>query len=168
MSITWVRQVVILLIALVLDDKLGPHLTVFGVTPDLVVPAILLLTLRMGPSAGAWVGFAAGLFIDVATPEHLGGRALALAVAAFATGRMALHVDAGSLPVQLVLIAALGALDASVYQAVTHFAEPGAAFVSLFTRELPGVVYTALFAMPLLLFLGRRLVPVRARWRESA
>jgi rod shape-determining protein MreD len=168
MSLAWLRQVIILLVALVLDDKLAPHLSILGVTPDLVLPAILLLTLRMGPAAGAWGGFAAGLFIDVATPEHLGARALALAVAAFVTGRTALHVDVGSLPVQVLLVVALGVLDAAVYVAATYFAAPGAAVSAFFTREIPCVLYTALLAAPFFLFMGRRLVPVRARWRESA
>lgn len=167
MSGAWLRQILILLLALVLDEKLAPELAVFGVHPDLVVPAVLFTTMRFGPGAGAWTGFTAGLFIDVATPEHLGARALALAVAAFATGRLALHVDVGTLPVQLVLLAVLGTLDATIYQAASHFTEPGRGVVLLVTRLLPTVLYTVLLLVPFLLVWGRRLVPARARWREG-
>jgi rod shape-determining protein MreD len=168
MNAGWLRHAAILLIALVLDDKLAPHFSLLGVTPDFVLPAVLVITLRMGPAAGAWAGFAAGLFIDVATPELLGARALALAVAAFVTGRTALQVDVGSLPVQALLLAALGFIDAVSYQAVTHFAQPGVAMTRLFAREIPSVIYTTLLTLPALLVLGRKLLPVRARWRESA
>jgi rod shape-determining protein MreD len=61
-----------------------------GVVPDLVLLVVVAAGLARGPAFGMWVGFAAGLLLDVAPPaDHAAGRwALAMLLAGFVAGRM--------------------------------------------------------------------------------
>jgi rod shape-determining protein MreD len=57
-----------------------------GVTPDLPLILTALIALRRGPETGCLVGFASGLFQDVASGGLLGVQALSRALSGFAMG----------------------------------------------------------------------------------
>ena len=166
MKNVWWQVAPILLAILILDDKLPHRMAVWGKVPDIALVGLLFITLRFGPTVGVWSGFAAGLFMDVATPEDLGARALSLSIACFVIGRSAVHVDVTSIVVQLVLILGMGLVDAIIFESVSHLTQPGVAFRMFFGTHLPGIFYTLIVGAVLLRFVGRQLRPSRAGWRD--
>lgn len=166
MKRVWWQVAPILLLILVLNDKLPHRLALFGWVPDLAILGLLFITLRFGPTVGVWSGFAAGLFLDVATPEELGARALSLSVACFAAGRSAVHVDVRSGVVQLVLLFLMGIVDSVLFETVKHLTEPGVGVRMFFLHHVPSLVYTLLLAAIVFRFLGGQLRPSRATWRN--
>ena len=167
MSHGWWRSALFMLLAVVLDETISHHVAIVGVRPDLALLGLLVVTLRVGPRAAVWYGFAAGLFIDVASPENLGARALSFSVASYVIGRTAMHVDVRSLVVRLVLLVVMGMIDGVLYQAASHFSEPGVGIARFFGHHLPNVAYTALVAALVFSLFGRVLLPKRVRWREG-
>jgi rod shape-determining protein MreD len=80
----------LLLMALVLQVSVLPHLAVRGVVPDVVLLVVVAVGLRHGSEAAMVLGFAGGLLLDLVPPaDHVAGRwALALLLAGYLAGRM--------------------------------------------------------------------------------
>lgn len=80
----------VLMLALVLQVSLFPHLAWRGVVPDLVLLVVVAAALTRGSQYAAVLGFAGGLLLDLAPPaDHLVGRwALALVVIGYLAGRL--------------------------------------------------------------------------------
>jgi rod shape-determining protein MreD len=156
MKSVWWRVALFMALFLILDDKLPAHMTIAGIRPDLALAGLFLVTLREGAAVGAWAGFASGLFIDVATPEGLGARALSLAVSGFLIGRTSEHVDLGSHVVLLILLLFMGIADAVIYEFALHLTSPGTALSAIVTRHAPDLVYTGIVTLILLMAFGRR------------
>jgi rod shape-determining protein MreD len=163
----WLRVLAILLPALLLDESLSRLIALKGTRPDLALIGMLVVILRFGTNTAVWAGFLSGLFLDVATPENLGARALSLATSAFLVSRASEHVDSRSLPVQLVLLLVLGLFDGIVHELASHATDLGLALVAFVRIDLVDLVYTVLVAAPILGFAGRQLVPSRAAWRSA-
>jgi rod shape-determining protein MreD len=68
------------------QSSVVPSWSIGGVTPDLPLILTALIALRRGPETGCLVGFASGLFQDVASGGLLGVQALSRALAGFAIG----------------------------------------------------------------------------------
>lgn len=77
-------------VAVVLQVSLFPHLAWEGVVPNLALLVVVGAALTRGPEFAAVLGFAAGLFVDLAPPaDHIAGRwALALVVVGYVAGRI--------------------------------------------------------------------------------
>ena len=77
-------------VALVLQVSLFPHLAWQGIVPNLCLLVVVGAALTRGPQFAAVLGFAAGLALDLAPPaDHLAGRwALALVVVGYVAGRV--------------------------------------------------------------------------------
>ena len=82
---------VAVLVALVLQTSVLPHLAWHGVAPDLVLVVVVAVALTRGAHTGTVVGFAAGVLVDLAPPaDHVAGRwALALMLVGYVAGRVA-------------------------------------------------------------------------------
>jgi len=77
-------------LALVLQVSLFPHLAWSGIVPNLCLLVVVGAALTRGPQFAAVLGFVAGLALDLAPPaDHLAGRwALALVVVGYVAGRV--------------------------------------------------------------------------------
>ncbi|WP_109506510.1 rod shape-determining protein MreD [Nocardioides speluncae] len=77
-------------VAVVLQVSLFPHFAWEGVVPNLALLVVVAAALTRGPEFAAVLGFAAGLFVDLAPPaDHIAGRwALALVVVGYVAGRI--------------------------------------------------------------------------------
>ena len=80
------RLALLLVLLVVLQTSLMPHLRIAGVVPDLGLVAAVALAVRFGPELGASFGFAAGLATDVFLQTPLGLSAFAFGFTAFLFG----------------------------------------------------------------------------------
>lgn len=80
----------VLLLALVVQVSVLPHVAFRGVVPDLVLLVVVGIGLRHGSEAAMSLGFAGGLLLDLVPPaDHVAGRwALALLVVGYVAGRL--------------------------------------------------------------------------------
>jgi rod shape-determining protein MreD len=81
---------VLVVVALVLQVAIFPHLAWEGIVPNFCLLVVVAAALVRGPSFAATLGFFAGLLLDLAPPaDHVAGRwALALVVVGFVAGLM--------------------------------------------------------------------------------
>lgn len=80
----------LVLLALLLQVAVFPHLTWEGIVPDLCLLVVVAAALVRGPAFAATLGFLGGLMLDLAPPaDHVAGRwALALVAVGFVAGLM--------------------------------------------------------------------------------
>ncbi len=88
MTIRTVRLALLLILLMVLQTTVFPHLRIAGVVPDLGLVAAVAIAVRYGPELGASFGFAAGLASDVFLQTPLGLGALAFGLTAYVVGAM--------------------------------------------------------------------------------
>jgi rod shape-determining protein MreD len=117
---------------------------------------VLVVALHEGAAGGALAGFIAGLFVDLSSTHVLGISCLANSLVGFGVGAVADRLVRGS-----VLACILVALVATVVRdQILFLVQPGGIVASLrflVRSGLPGGVYTALLAPPVMA-LAERLV----------
>ena len=92
--VRWTVTVALVVLALVLQVTLLPHLAPGwigrGVVPNLCLLVVVAAGLVRGPEQAAVLGFVAGVLLDLAPPaDHVAGRwALALVLVGYVAGRM--------------------------------------------------------------------------------
>ena len=92
--VRWTVTVALVVLALVLQVTLFPHLAPDwagrGVVPNLCLLVVVAAALVRGPEQAAVLGFVAGVLLDLAPPaDHVAGRwALALVLVGYVAGRM--------------------------------------------------------------------------------
>jgi len=80
------RAAILLVITLLLQVTIFPHIRVAGRVPDLGLVLAVAIAFDYGPEAGAIVGFLAGISYDLFLATPLGLTALAWALTAYAVG----------------------------------------------------------------------------------
>lgn len=98
----------LVLLAVVSQAVVFPHVAIDGVVPDLVLVLVVVAAIARGPQFAAVLGFAAGLLLDLAPPaDHLAGRwALALVVVGYLAGRVRRDARTSALAAVLLVGAA--------------------------------------------------------------
>lgn len=161
----------VLLMALVLQVSVLPHLAFRGVVPDVVLLVVVAVGLRYGSEPAMVLGFAGGLLLDLVPPaDHIAGRwALALLLAGYVAGRVSGRVsDRDRSPrwaVLLSTVAACSFVSTSVF-ALTGVVlrDPLVGVPALLETVLVAVVSDVLLGallVPLVLALDERLEPDR-------
>ncbi len=86
----WVAALAAVVVALVVQVSLFPHVAWHGIVPNLCLLVVVAAALTVDAPFALVLGFAAGLTLDLAPPaDHVAGRwALALTVAAFLAARV--------------------------------------------------------------------------------
>jgi rod shape-determining protein MreD len=133
-----VRLAVVLLVAVLLQTAVAPHLRLLGANPDFALIAVVCVALVKGSETGAVFGFLTGMFTAIALMEPFGLSAFVFVLIGYFAGRYAetAELPAGLAPLLTVFTATL---VANVLFAMAQF---------LLAREVP-----------LGFFLGRVLVP---------
>jgi rod shape-determining protein MreD len=80
------RLAVFVVVIVVVQVAVFPHLRLFGVVPDLGLLVALAVGYQEGPEAGALVGFAAGLGFDLFLETPLGLDALTYTIVGYGIG----------------------------------------------------------------------------------
>lgn len=154
------------LVALVLQTTVFPHLAWRGVVPDLVLLVVVAAGLVRGSQFALVVGFGAGVLLDLAPPaDHVAGRwALALMLVGYVAGRVRSDV-LPSVGTCLVTVAACSFLGSSVFAITGLVLEDASAGVpDLIRVTLAAVVWDVVltaFVLPPVTRVLDRLEPER-------
>ena len=160
----------VLLMAVVLQVSVLPHLAFRGVVADVVLLVVVAVGLRHGSEPAMVLGFAGGLLLDLVPPaDHVAGRwALALLVAGYVAGRVSGRAGRAGSPHWPVLLATVAAcsLVASSLFAVSGMVlrDPLVGVPALLETVLVAVLSDVLLGallVPLVLALDQRLEPDR-------
>jgi rod shape-determining protein MreD len=165
----WPVALAAVVVALVVQVTLFPHVAWHGIVPNLCLLVVVAAALTVEAPFALVLGFAAGLTLDLAPPaDHVAGRwALALTVAAF----LAARVRQDQKPSALAVVATVAAAS---FVATSMFAlsgvllqDPAMSVVGLLEVVLVAVVWDVLltpFVLPPLMKLFARLDP---QWAAS-
>lgn len=160
---------VAVLVALVLQVSLFPHLSWHGIVPNLCLLVVVGAALTLPAPQAMVLGFVAGLALDLAPPaDHVAGRwALALTVVAFLAARVRQDVRPTALAV-VATVAASSFIGTSLYAlSGVLLQDPILAVPDLLVVILVSVVWDVLltpFVLPLLMRLFGR---VRPQWAAA-
>ena len=160
----WLAAFAAVVVALVVQVSLFPHLAWHGIVPNLCLLVVVAAALTVEAPFALVLGFAAGLTLDLAPPaDHMAGRwALALTIAAFLAARVRQDVKPTALAV-------VGTVAAASFAATSLFAltgvllsDPAMSVAGLLEVVLVAVVWDVLltpFVLPPLMKLFARLNP---------
>ena len=160
----WLAALAAVVVALVVQVSLFPHLAWHGIVPNLCLLVVVAAALTVEAPFAVVLGFVAGLTLDLAPPaDHIAGRwALALTVAAFLAARVRQDVKPTA-------IAVVGTVAAASFVATSLFAltgvllsDPTMSISGLLEVVLVAVVWDVLltpFVLPPLMKLFARLHP---------
>jgi rod shape-determining protein MreD len=106
----------LVLVALVLQVAVFPHLAWDGIVPNFCLLVVVAAALVRGPGFAATLGFLAGLMLDLAPPaDHVAGRwALALVLVGYVAGLMRQDTRPSATTV-IATVAASSFVGTSVY-----------------------------------------------------
>jgi len=124
------------------QSSVVPSWSIAGITPDLPLILTAVIALRRGPETGCLVGFASGLFQDVASGGLLGVQALSRALVGFGVGflpgKLTVNHPAVQIPGLVILTVAEGLLRFGLLQLFHYPAKLNALFVHVI---LPQALY---------------------------
>ncbi|WP_224279954.1 rod shape-determining protein MreD [Nocardioides lacusdianchii] len=163
-QLRWLAALGAVLLALVVQVSLFPHLAWHGIVPNLCLLVVVAAALTVEAPFALVLGFTAGLVLDLAPPaDHVAGRwALALTIAAFLAARVRQDVRPSALDV-------VGTVAAASFAATSIFAlsgilldDPAMSVAGLLEVVLVALVWDVLltpFVLPPLMKLFSRLGP---------
>ena len=110
---------VLILVGLLIQTTVLPHLTLFQVVPDLLLVVVICIGLLEGPSAGSLAGFSAGLLRDLLLNSPTGLSALAYLSVGYAVGVIRPYVQSSSVGVPLAGVFVGSAVGSAFYIALS-------------------------------------------------
>lgn len=160
----WVVALAAVVVALVVQVSLFPHLAWQGIVPNLCLLVVVAAALSVEAPFALLLGFTAGVMLDLAPPaDHVAGRwALALTVVAFLAARLRQDVRPTALAV-VATVAAASFVATSLF-ALTGIllSDPAMSVSGLLEVVLVAVAWDVLltpFVLPPLMKLFARLSP---------
>jgi rod shape-determining protein MreD len=152
---TWpevARLAVALVVAVLLQTAVAPHLRLLGAHPDFALIAVVCVALVKGSEAGAVFGFLTGMLTAIALMEPFGLSAFVFVLVGYFAGRYAETADlpAGLAPLLTVFAATL---VANVLFAMAQFLLAREVPLDFFLGRvlLPSLVFNTLLAAPVYL-----------------
>jgi rod shape-determining protein MreD len=147
-----IRLAVVLLVAVLLQAAVAPHLRLLGANPDFALIAVVCVALIKGSETGAVFGFLTGIITAIALMEPFGLSAFVFVLVGYFAGRYAETADlpAGFAPLLTVFIATL---VANVLFAMAQFLLAREVPMGFFVGRVlvPSLVFNTLLAAPLYL-----------------
>jgi rod shape-determining protein MreD len=146
------RLVVVLLVAVLLQTAVAPHLRLLGAYPDFALIAVVCVALLKGSETGAVFGFLTGMLTAIALMEPFGLSAFVFVLVGYFAGRYAETADlpAGFAPLLTVFVATL---VANVLFAMAQFLLAREVPLGFFLGRVlfPSLVFNTLLAAPIYL-----------------
>ncbi len=147
---------VALFAAAVLQAALAPYLSIGPVVPNFLLLVVVTIALVEGPTAGAAVGFSAGLIFDLLGSGPVGPMIIVLTLTGYLAGLMHenMFAEGWLLPLSVLAIASLSAEVA--YGLILILLGADIPFWwTFFTRMLPAAVYNTALALLIYPWLAR-------------
>ncbi|HEX5642228.1 MAG TPA: rod shape-determining protein MreD [Thermoleophilia bacterium] len=146
------RLAVVLLLAVLLQTAVAPHLRLLGAYPDFALIAVVCVALVKGSETGAVFGFLTGMLTAIALMEPFGLSAFVFVLVGYFAGRYAETADlpAGLAPLLTVFAATL---VANVLFAMSQFLLAREVPLGFFLGRVlfPSLVFNTLLAAPVYL-----------------
>jgi rod shape-determining protein MreD len=146
------RLLTMLVLAVLLQTTLAPHVRVLGASPDFTLLAVVCVGLLRGSEIGAVFGFVAGAGVAVSVFGPLGLSSFVLVIIGYFSGRYAETADtsSGFAPIVTVVVGTVvGVLLSTVMQFLLDRQVPlGFTLTRVF---LPSLVLNGLLAAPVYL-----------------
>jgi rod shape-determining protein MreD len=146
------RIVVVLLVAVLLQTAVAPHLRLLGAYPDFALIAVVCVALLKGSETGAVFGFLTGMLTAIALMEPFGLSAFVFVLVGYFAGRYAETADlpGGFAPLLTVFAATL---VANVLFAMAQFLLAREVPLGFFLGRVlfPSLVFNTLLAAPIYL-----------------
>lgn len=103
----WLPTLGTLVVAVLLQVAVAPHVAIGGVVPNLLLLVVLTFALIEGRNAGAIAGFSAGLLFDLLGTGPVGVAALVFAVTGYFAGSLSenMFAEGWLLPATVVFVA---------------------------------------------------------------
>lgn len=126
------RNILLIPLALLVQASLASRVSVFGVTPDVVLLVLVYIGISGGQVEGALLGLLAGFLQDTYAPGHMGTNALAKTIVGFVVGYGRGGIVAESYLVRSSIVFGAVLLHDLVY------------FICYTGHDLPGIVFMLL------------------------
>jgi rod shape-determining protein MreD len=143
------RAGAVVFVAALFQAAIFSSFSIGGGTPDVLLVVVISLGLLRGSVAGAVLGFAGGLVVDLLTLETLGLTSLVLTLAGFWAGRYAETTARGR---RLPLLLAVGVMTvlAGFFGFALHYmlGDDVVARQALVTALVPAVILNLVIALP--------------------
>jgi rod shape-determining protein MreD len=154
------RALVLVVAAGLIQVAAVSQLTIFGGPADLSPLVVMSVGLLLGSIEGALVGFALGLFVDLALVQTLGLSSLIFTLIGFAIGRMRELRDPQATLLPLLAGAAAAAGASFGYSIMQFMLGADAAVSFLLLRQIVvGVLVSTIIALPVYALVRRWLEP---------
>ncbi|MCX5797337.1 MAG: rod shape-determining protein MreD [Elusimicrobia bacterium] len=98
------RGAVLFLAAALLQWWWSTRLSLWGLSPQILLVLTVAMAARLGANSGMCYGFLWGLFLDVLRPELFGGNACALMLVGYGTGALRRQIDVLDVVSQYVIV----------------------------------------------------------------
>lgn len=151
------RILVALWAAVILQSVLAPAIGLGGARPDFTLIVVLLVALREGSAGGALAGFVAGLFVDLNSAQPLGATSLMNGLIGFVVGSFGDRLAPDSTVARAIVVLVATTLRDTALGVFAGVGGFGGGIRHFFTADLPGGLYTAILAVPVMA-LAERLI----------
>jgi rod shape-determining protein MreD len=139
-----VRDVAVLVVAMILQATFLYRFEIAGIRPDLLVAFVVYLGWMRGPIAGTAGGFLVGLIQDLDAPGPLGLNALSKTIVGFAVAKAGFRVHRANAGVRFAFFLFAMLAHDVVYFAAASLGDFALFLKQMFTIALPSALYTAL------------------------
>lgn len=146
----WIRDGVVLLVALVLQSTVLHRIEIAGARPDLLVAYVVYIAWMRGPVVGTIVGFGVGLIQDLDASVPLGLNALAKSLVGFLVAKAGLRVDRANAGVRFAFFFVAMLVHDVIYYAVATDGDLGAFGKQMVLTAVPSALYTGVAVVILL------------------
>lgn len=136
---------ILVLVAIILQSTLFNFLQVAGVKPDLVLLLVVFNSFLRGSREGAFLGFLAGLFLDIFTGNYIGMNALSKMLIGYLVGLAEARFYKESVIIVSLVTFMVGILNFLVVYALMFYVNIAVSpYYALPQVILPAAVYTTL------------------------
>ncbi|MCQ2096661.1 MAG: rod shape-determining protein MreD [Fibrobacter sp.] len=153
-NLNGLKILILFLLAFGLQVSVASWLSIFGISPDLVIIFVVTVSIKFGPAAGCFWGFMAGFTQDVYQPiEWLGANTIALTILGFVVGQLEEKLLTLNTPAKVGVLALGFFVTDMIYYGITGLSRD--IITNLFlTKSVPECAYT-LFIGSIVFYLDR-------------
>lgn len=156
----YVNAILIFLPLAVLQVTIIPFISYRQITPDLILIPLVFYTLRTGQLQGTILGFVYGLLFDIISGGVIGSAMFAKTVSGFITGYFynenKIEYNITTFVFMYIILLA-GSIDSILYSFFSTTEINKSLFILFFEEGLFPGLFTAVLALPIVIFYPKRL-----------